>query len=1000
MKLNRFSLLSGVAGLCLTSLAPSLVLAQAAEPKAEAKQEVKEIVVTGSRIRRKELTSVQPIQTVSSKDIDSKGYTNIADALSAVPSFGQGVNPIGDPGAHSVGQNFVNLFNIGSQRTLTLINGQRVVGGSVPSQFAAGGAGGQVDYNTLPTALVDRIEVIQAGGAAVYGSDAIAGVINVILKKKYQGLEGDVQYGVSDRGDAESYRLRLTAGHNFFDDRINLAGSYEYNETKGLIYKDRPGLANQCRYGRNPANTGPADGVPDRIIFCNTRYVDTTYGGVVGLPDGSDLLTVADPKNPGKPMRLQFAKDGSVVPYNVGTPIQASSYLYYGGEGLNLAELTSLLTPVTRHLVNALGNFEVTDHLRIRALASYTHAEATQPITQPSYNTATFGNLGDPSGPINVSLDNPYLSASARATLASALGAGVNSFSLFRASRDIFAGNPTSATKMDTLRTNLSAEGDFDAFDRNFYWSVSGAYGRTSGAFKQTFFYQSRFLNAIDAISDGSGKIVCRDPAARAAGCQPLNLFGDGAPSDAAKRYISDLQRYSFANDQTLFNAYIGGEIVKLPAGPLRFSAGFEYRDEQTKFNPNAFAQSSDSRNAAMVPLKGSFNTKEWYVEATAPVIAPDMKIPLVHRLELDGAYRTIDNSIAGDDEAWSYGVRWYPVQDLMLRGQAARSFRAPALLELFLQSSTAFENATDPCDSTQIGLGPNPSARAKNCLAAFKALGLGQTDLNNFASNVMNGTAQGTTGGNRNLKNEIADQTSYGLVYQPHQIKNLAFTLDYVRINLSNAIVSPGLTSLMASCYDNNSFPNKYCATFNRRADGQVKDFADNYLNAGYMKYRGVNFGVTYQLAVASLPALKDYGNLGNLGFKFDLTNTQRNDLSNSGTGQDLLKNAGALGYAKIRWNNDITYSYGPARVTWTTQYTGSTVFLVQESLEARSPREIKPYYLNNVAISYDITPKVTARLIVNNVFDVAPSPNISQMVGYYDMIGRTYAVGLNAKF
>ena len=1003
MNLKRKSLLTGVASLCIAAaLMPELAQAQSAEGK----QEVKEIVVTGSRIRRKELTSVQPMETVTSKDIDSKGYANVGDALNALPSVGQGVSAIGQPSTFTVGQNFVNLFNLGAQRTLTLINGQRVVGGQAPGLFTGSGAGGQVDFNTIPTAFIDRVEMVQAGGSAVYGSDAIAGVINVVLKKKVQGVEVDAQYGMAERGDAKGHRIRLTAGQNLFNDRLNIAGSYEYSETGSLQYKDRPYLAKQCSFVSNPANTGPSDGIADRIVICDRRIPEATLGGiaVTGQKNAKGVmvynnLMIADPKNPGQMIAAQFDPTGNLVPYNTGKVFQSG--VAQGGEGLNLANLTSLQTPVKRHLVNLMANAEITNNIRARGSVFYGRTEATTPITQPSYNSTQFSGSG---GPIEIDTNNPFLTAQARAALLAGQPAGSKLY-LSRGSNDVFMGSNATEANINTFRSNITVDGDFDALNRHFYWSTAASYGNTNGEFKSASFYQDRFLNAIDAVKDNSGAIVCRDPAARAAGCQPLNLFGLGAPSDAAKAYIGATSLTKYELSQTLFTANFGGEVVKLPAGTMTFNAGFEYRKETGELNPNTFARQGLGRSAAFAAIKGKFDTKEWYIETLVPVVSPDLNIPLINRLELDGAFRTIDNSVAGSDEAWSYGARWYPISDLMIRGQKSRSFRAPALMELYLPASTSYNSATDPGDKGQIKNGPNPAARAANCLAAFQALGLTATDLASFKSNVATSTVKGTNSGNPNLKNEVSDSWSAGFVYQPRQIKNLALTFDYMSIDITGAISNLGIASLLQSCYDSNAYPDaKYCSRITRNAAGQIdteNGYRATYINAGYFKYRGMNMGGSYSVALNTLPPLADYGDLGRLGLRVNVTKIERYDTSNTGTGQDLVINAGVFGNPKYRWTSDISYSRGPVKLNWNTQYIGESRFSMQETAEARSVSVIKAYYLNNLSVSYDITPKVTARVIVNNVFDENPTPVTgATSIGIYDLVGRAYTVGINAKF
>ncbi|WP_411287011.1 TonB-dependent receptor plug domain-containing protein, partial [Phenylobacterium sp.] len=212
----RSALLASAAAAVLT--VPGFALAQ---QTAGQEVDVSEIVVTGSRIRRTELSSVQPIQVITTETINERGFTNVADALNEMPSAGIPINPIGDQGSFGTGRNFINIFNLGSNRTLTLVNGRRFVGGNPASIFTGAGAGGQVDLNGIPTGLIDRIETIQASGGSVYGSDAIAGVINIITKREYEGLELDGRYGMAEQGDAEAYRFRATAGRNFFNDRLN-----------------------------------------------------------------------------------------------------------------------------------------------------------------------------------------------------------------------------------------------------------------------------------------------------------------------------------------------------------------------------------------------------------------------------------------------------------------------------------------------------------------------------------------------------------------------------------------------------------------------------------------------------------------------------------------------------------------------------------------------------------------------------------------------------------
>ena len=255
--------------------------AQTSAPANEGAVDVEELVVTGSRIRRAELTSVQPLQVITTENIEKRGYTNVADALNELPSSGVPVNPIGDQAGFGTGRNFINIFSLGTNRTLTLVNGRRFVGGNPASIFTGAGAGGQVDLNVIPTGLVDRIETIQAGGSAVYGSDAIAGVVNIITKTQYDGVEVDGLFGVSDQGDAETYRGRIIAGKTLFDDRLSVFGSYEYNQTSALAFTDRRVTSRQIAFAVNPQNTSQTDNIPGAILITGRRIPEITAGGLL-----------------------------------------------------------------------------------------------------------------------------------------------------------------------------------------------------------------------------------------------------------------------------------------------------------------------------------------------------------------------------------------------------------------------------------------------------------------------------------------------------------------------------------------------------------------------------------------------------------------------------------------------------------------------------------------------------------------------------------------------
>ncbi|MBO9543653.1 TonB-dependent receptor [Caulobacter sp.] len=1020
--ISRSVLLGTSMLIALASAGAAFAQAEQASAPKEDTAELEAVVVTGSRIRRPDLVSAQPIQVLSSESIDSKGYTNVADALNDMPSAGVPINPIGDQGSFGTGRNYINLFNLGTNRTLTLVNGRRFVGSNVASLFSGAGGGGQVDFNAIPTGLIDRIETIQAGGAAVYGSDAIAGVINVITKTHFEGVEIDGQYGVSDRNDADVYRGRITAGRNFMDGRLNLSGSYEYNETTQLGFNDRPITARQLAFVVNPANRTTTDGIPGSIIALNRRIPEVTLGGIAFRNNGSalsSLLTIADPSNPGQRVTAQFGPGGTLIPYNTGQFWSAS--VASGGDGMNLADLSSLISPVKRHVATFFARYDVTDHIRFNSEVFYNHQTSVEPYNQPIYNAPIFGGT---SASLAFSTANPFLPAATRTALLGqptpltpdAANPGEGIFYLSRASADL--GNNKTSTEGDLLRTVFNLEGDFEFADRKFFWNAAANFGKSWGSFSSPNIDQVKFNNAIDAVRDSSGAIVCRSAAARAEGCAPLNMFGLGAPSEAAKKYIGVQFVSDYALIQTGYEANFGGDLVKLPAGMVSFNAGYEYRKEKSRFQPNDPQRLGVGRSAAITALSGSYTTKEAYIEGLIPIFGGDFSFPGMRSLELEGARRRVDNSLAGKNDAWSYGIRWKPINDLLIRGTRSGAFRAPAITELFLPNAVSFMTATDPCDARNINSGPNPATRGANCRADFAALGL-PTNFN-LTSNVQAATVQGTTSGNRGLRNELADEWSVGFVYQPSFIKGLAVSFDWVNVDITDAIVNFSLTSIMQVCYDSPSKPADVCSRFRRNSAGQIITAdtttgytgpAAGFVNAGYTNFQGATLGVDYNFELTDIPFLAKSANgadLGGFGFNFDLFHVNKQETSVTGLGFDLNDDKGEIGNPDVSWRLDTTYKRGPLAVTLTTSFTGKSYFNKDFTPETRDPLWVKDYYLNDLAISYDLTDvvggrlgldRVKARLNVRNLFD-EEAPWGTTGLGVYDVLGRYYQIGLNARF
>jgi iron complex outermembrane recepter protein len=988
---------------------------------------VDELVVTGSRIARPNLEAAQPLLVISSEKIEAKGQTNLAEAINESPSSGVPVNPIGDQGSFGTGRNYVNLLNLGTNRTLTLVNGRRFVGSNAASLFTGAGAGGQVDLNGIPTGLVNRTERVFGTGGAVYGSDAIGGVVNIVTRTRYEGFEVNGQFGVSEYGDAQEYRARVIGGANFLDDRLNLMGSYEYNKTEALAFTDRSVTGRQITFANNPLNTGPSDLIAGSVLIQNRRIPEMTAGGLPARTGGSALsgiLTIADPNSPGGRIAAQFDPAGNLVPYQTGVFYQTS--IASGGDGLNLAKLSSLRSPLDRHVASGFATFEVTPKIRLKAEAFFSHVESVEPYNQPIYNAAVFGGN---SAALRMSTANPFLSTQAKAAILaqpSALPADTASpgdriFFLNRASSDI--GNNKTEAQGDLYRGVLVAEGEFGLFGRDMNWDVSINRGQSKGTFSSPNIVQSRFLLAIDAVKDASGAVVCRDLTARANGCAPLNLFGEGAPTKAALDYVGVKFESEYQIDQTVYQANFGGSVIDLPAGPLGFNVGYEYRKEESDFQPNQPQRDGVGRSAAIAPLSGAFETTEYYGEVSVPLVGGDFSFIGLNTLEVEGAYRYIDNSQAGEDKSWSYGVRWKPIADLTFRGTQSQSFRAPAITEVYLPTSTSFITATDPCDSRNISTGPNPTARKANCAAAFTALGLPA----NFSlvSNIQSFTVQGATAGNPDLENEIAEQWTAGFVYEPSFIPNLALTFDYIDVKLTKAIVNFGLTSILSTCYDSNTYPSSVCNRFQRgnAASGAqaaqilgrdeaagISGPQTGFVNAGYTNFQGFTVGVDWNLELASVRGFETFGggDPGTLDFNLDLFSVRQQETSVNGFGTDLNRDVGEIGNAEWQWKLESAYTRGPFSTIWTFNYIGESKFNNDFTIETRTPLTVDAYMRHDLVFSYDFADMIgspmglknmRARLAIENLTD-QPPPFGTTGLGVYDVVGRYYKLGLTARF
>jgi len=955
------------------------------------------VVVTGSRILRAGFDTMQATTVITSEFVEETGSTNIADVLNTLPSFGPpGNSTQGAQNVAGVGAEFVNFFGLGSQRTLTLVNGRRFIGGNSPTLFGTANPGLQVDYNMLPASMIDRVEVIAIGGAPIYGADAIAGTVNVIMKRDYEGLDFTASHGFADEnGDMQENRFTAVIGGNFGGGRGNIIAGFEWTDREGLAESERDHLAVGWQF-REPFE----ESIYTRVLVPNAHANIVSNNGVLTPIDV--LIPSLDLGIWPSGEYLQFSPDGSIVPYDVGTNT-GNTVWSLGGEGLFLPDVTALFTPIERFLFNTSARYEITDNIEFFGEFNYANSFATEVTTQPAYQSGLFG---EESGAVYFSADHPLLTPAAKGQLADR---GIDNFWLQRSSvdlRDNGRGGNEGSSEVNMFRVVGGLQGSFAAINRYFDWDVSYNVGESDSYGTSKDISSTRFFYALDVVLDDDGNPACRvtvDPSSRptdpgesfgialGAGdfddCVPLDIFGDGRPSDEALAYIQRDMVSRTSLSQTVFSANITFGAFELPAGELGMAFGVEHREENAAFDSGGWAQSGYGRSVPINSVSGGYETDEIYGEFYAPLVDSAMGIPLVDSASIEGAYRYVDNSRSGAADIWTIGGRWAPIQDMEFRGNVTRSVRAPAVTELFLPKSGTFVFASDPCDQRFVDNGNNPATRRANCIAD------GITDPDNFMSAAVNASVQGTTGGNQNLENETADAWTVGVIIRPRFVEGLQIAIDYVDIDLQDAIESFTLTQVMESCYDQASFPNSFCGQFVRepitRQLPATGAFEVGYVNAGVRLLKAWTVEADYSFAVGP----------GNMNTSLYLYLPQEDIRIIQESEDDFL---GEPGTPDVSGQFNVRYTQGNWSGFVQTRYISKSDISNDDVENARDVMTIPAAWFFNANLAWNITPTIRVQGNINNIFDSQPKPEAiaSGWDSVYDNIGRYYRLGVQVTF
>jgi len=956
-------------------------LAQASQPAAEQAPAAEEaegeasdsaIVVTGSRIVRNGYQAPTPVTVMTTEEMSLASPTNIADGLRTLPQFG---NSFGQTGAGSPTSspfltniepastgNYMDLRGLGAERVLILLDGRRV-----PPTSSTG----YVDTNILPQALMQRVDVVTGGASAVYGADAVSGVVNFVLDTKFTGIKGLIQTGISDYRDAENVRLSLAGGMPFAGGRGHALFSVEYYNNAGVRHRsDRPYL-NDPNEPYYLAGAGTAAN-PYNIIH-GARNIQYTPGGMI-----TGVLNAAGANNAAGAalLNLRFVTDKLTTPFQFGQAVGTSS-VRLGGDGTT-------------------GTPEGTGAAGLRTIQAFSHVryDLTDDITAfvqgaiSEARTQYTGNWDSRAGTsaLTIYSGNAYLPANIQQMMTDT---GTASFRFARQLLD-FPGYD-SEVKTNAFNITAGLEGSLGLFGKDWKWDVYYTHGDSRANGSQVQNENRNLYAAMDAVVDpSSGNIVCRVSITNPGllpGCVPVNLFGAGTPSAAAIDFISDVSRYRVVNKLDEVAVNFGGSPFSTWAGPVSINIGASYRyqsiDQTSNANPTIAIDYTGIRGVSNASrfgftnigvTKGNYNAKEVFAETVVPLLTD---APFAKLLELNGAGRFTNYSTSGSVWTWKAGLSYQPVDGVRFRVTRSKDIRAPTLRDLF-------------------------SGRSQG-LVSFADVGV--TNLTQINTQF--------TGGNPDLKPEVAYTTAFGVVLQPGFLPGFSLSVDYYSLKIQDAISNISSSTAHNDCVASGG-TSPLCALFDRPLGGLNPDpanfprsFFATSVNLASLATEGLDIEASYTTELSAISSALP----GEVRIRGLATYVPKYE-TNAGAGARTLDAAGTAGRQK--WGGLVSVNYG----------VGPFAMLVQSRIVGASKRDTPEntgfIYLQNdlpaqayfdLTLSYDLeagnkkfTPFITINNLANRKALLVPTtflPNVPvPTLGVYDYIGRRYTAGVRFNF
>ena len=915
----------------------------------EAKEEV--ITVTGSTIERKTLTTPAPLTILNRDDLNAAGRSTVGDILQSLPAQSNAINAQANNGGD--GSTRVDVRGLGARRTLTLINGRRVVPGGT-------GADASVDLNAIPLAVIERVEVLKDGASAVYGSDAIGGVVNIITRSDFDGTEIALYTGGSQHGDGFTYDASFVTGHNSENKKGNIIFSAGIQSQDPVFAGDRGFSDHDKAFNfttRKQSNSG-STAIPGGRI--DTTLIDTNHDGIPNSdPDAKDEM--------GNPIPVDVAPNicGAGVQYC--TSNGAGGYRPYKepDDFYNFQPVNYLYTPSSRYNVYSAGTYKLIPEVSTFFEASYLNRTSDQQLAPEPFAASSVVS--------GESIYNPY-------------NGDVYGY---RRRLEEF-GPRRSLQNIDTFRIVAGFQGSVPedaAALKNWKWEVSYNYGRTDAIQKgEGNLILSRLDKALGpSFLDGNNKAVCGTPTAPLTdGCVPMNILGpSGSIDPAARDYVTFTGISSGYNQQQTVLGQAHGRIAKLPNnGDLSLAVGVDYRKESGGFSPDPLTATGDTTGPATAPTDGSYNVAEGFGEIS---LVPISGQKFAEWVELNLAARAFHYNTFGNGVTWKAGGLFRTINGIAVRGTYSTAFRAPSVGELFAGAAEGFPPVEDPCDTA------SPSGHDISPMAAAECKAEGVSATAKF------GTAQQKAigGGNTKLKAETANVITAGVVFEPPQAKGLALTADYFNIDITQAIQALDAGAILENCYERGI--KSYCMQVHRDPQiGNQIDFIDApVLNVGGTATSGMDFAVVYDHKFGDAGRFREQLEAQYL-FKYNLDNSiqvlhYRGNYDFSGV------------FPKVKANLAVAWSH-PSGVGagLNVRYVGS--FKECQNNSCNTPgslfRDVDAWYKGDIYVSYgfkNAAGRTTITAGVNNVLDRDPSLIYVGFAGdsdssTYDYMGRFF--------